>query len=39
MSGYNPFPFMPMRDGQRWDPVKGSSRITRVSVDLVEEDT
>jgi carotenoid cleavage dioxygenase-like enzyme len=34
MSAYNPFPFMPMRDGQRWDPVKGSSRITRLSVDL-----
>ena len=23
MSAYNPFPFMPMRDGSRWDPVKG----------------
>jgi len=34
MSAYNPFPFMPMRDGQKWDPVKGSSRITRVSVDV-----
>ena len=34
MSAYNPFPFMPMRDGSRWDPVKGSSRITRLSVDL-----
>lgn len=33
MSAYNPFPFMPMRDGSRWDPVKGSSRITRLSVD------
>jgi carotenoid cleavage dioxygenase len=34
MSGYNPFPFMPMRDGSKWDPVRGSSRITRLSVDL-----
>jgi carotenoid cleavage dioxygenase len=34
MSGYNPFPFMPMRDGSRWDPVRGASRITRLSVDL-----
>jgi carotenoid cleavage dioxygenase-like enzyme len=34
MSAYNPFPFMPMRDGSKWDPVKGSSRITRLSVDL-----
>jgi carotenoid cleavage dioxygenase-like enzyme len=34
MSAYNPFPFMPMRDGSRWDPVKGASRITRLSVDL-----
>ena len=34
MSAYNPFPFMPMRDGSRWDPIKGASRITRLSVDL-----
>jgi carotenoid cleavage dioxygenase len=34
MSGYNPFPFMPMRDGSQWDPVRGASRITRLSVDL-----
>jgi carotenoid cleavage dioxygenase-like enzyme len=34
MSAYNPFPFMPMRDGSKWDPVKGSSRITRLSADL-----
>jgi carotenoid cleavage dioxygenase len=34
MSQYNPFPFMPMRDGSRWDPVKGSSQITRLSADL-----
>ena len=34
MSAYNPFPFMPMRDGSRWDPVKGASRMTRLSVDL-----
>jgi carotenoid cleavage dioxygenase len=34
MSQYNPFPFMPMRDGSRWDPLKGASRITRLSADL-----
>ncbi len=34
MSQYNPFPFMPMRDGSRWDPVKGASQITRLSADL-----
>jgi carotenoid cleavage dioxygenase-like enzyme len=34
MSMSNPFPFMPMRDGVRWDPVAGSSHITRLSVDL-----
>jgi carotenoid cleavage dioxygenase len=34
MSESNPFPFMPMKDGSRWDPVKGSSYITRLSVDL-----
>jgi carotenoid cleavage dioxygenase len=34
MSAYNPFPFMPMRDGSRWDPVRGASRMTRLSVDL-----
>src|SRR5690606_13524897 len=34
MSMSNPFPFMPMRDGSRWDPVAGSSHITRLSVDL-----
>lgn len=33
MSLFNPFPFMPFRDGQTWNPVKGSSRITRLSVD------
>jgi carotenoid cleavage dioxygenase-like enzyme len=30
----NPFPFMPMRDGSRWDPVKGASHITRLSADI-----
>jgi carotenoid cleavage dioxygenase len=25
---------MPMRDGSKWDPIKGSSHITRLSVDL-----
>jgi carotenoid cleavage dioxygenase len=34
MSMSNPFPFMPMRDGSRWDPVAGRSHITRLSVDL-----
>lgn len=34
MSAFNPFPFMPFRDGQKWNPVQGSSRITRLSVDL-----
>lgn len=34
MSMSNPFPFMPMRDGARWDPIAGSSHITRLSVDL-----
>ena len=38
MSLSNPFPFMPMRDGSRWDPVRGASHITRLSVDLVAED-
>jgi carotenoid cleavage dioxygenase len=37
MSAYNPFPFMPMRDGVRWDPVKGASHITRLSVDLSDK--
>jgi carotenoid cleavage dioxygenase len=34
MSLSNPFPFMPMRDGARWDPVRGASRITRLSADV-----
>jgi len=34
MSQGLPFPFMPIRDGSRWDPVTGSSHITRLSVDL-----
>jgi carotenoid cleavage dioxygenase len=33
----NPFPFMPMHDGSRWDPVKGGSIITRLSVDLSQK--
>ena len=36
MSMSNPFPFMPMRDGSRWNPAEGSSHITRMSVDLTE---
>jgi len=34
MSQFNPFPFMPFRDGQSWEPVRGASHITRLSVDL-----
>lgn len=34
MSEFNPFPFMPFRDGTQWDPVRGASHITRLSVDL-----
>ena len=34
MSMSNPFPFMPHADGSRWDPVSGSSHITRLSADL-----
>jgi carotenoid cleavage dioxygenase-like enzyme len=34
MSMSNPFPFMPMRDGARWDPVRGASRITRLTADV-----
>ena len=34
MSMSNPFPFIPMRDGSSWNPVAGSSHITRLSVDL-----
>ncbi len=33
----NPFPFMPMHDGSRWDPVKGGSIITRLSANLTEK--
>jgi carotenoid cleavage dioxygenase-like enzyme len=34
MSESNPFPFMPMHDGSRWDPVRGTSYITRLSAEL-----
>jgi len=34
MSMSNPFPFMPMHDGSRWDPIAGSSHMTRLTVDL-----
>ena len=34
MSESNPFPFMPMKDGSRWDPVKGASFITRLSANM-----
>jgi len=36
MSMSNPFPFMPMHDGARWDPVAGTSHITRLTVDLAK---
>src|SRR5690606_15499283 len=34
MSESNPFPFMPMLDGSRWDPTKGTSYITRLSANM-----
>jgi hypothetical protein len=34
MSMSNPFPFVPMRDGSQWNPIAGSSHITRLSADL-----
>lgn len=34
MSESNPFPFMPMHDGSRWDPARGTSYITRLSAEL-----
>jgi carotenoid cleavage dioxygenase len=34
MSESNPFPFMPMKDGTPWDPIKGTSYITRLSANL-----
>jgi carotenoid cleavage dioxygenase-like enzyme len=34
MSLSNPFPFMPMQRGAQWDPVRGTSHITRLSADL-----
>ena len=37
MSLSNPFPFMPMRDGSRWDPVRGASHITRLSADVSQK--
>jgi carotenoid cleavage dioxygenase len=37
MSLFNPFPFMPFRDGTRWNPVQGASRITRLSVDTAKK--
>jgi carotenoid cleavage dioxygenase-like enzyme len=37
MSQSNPFPFMPMHGGGRWDPQKGSSQITRLSANLSKE--
>lgn len=38
MSLINPFPFMPMRDGSVWDPIAGSSHITRLTVDLAQRE-
>jgi carotenoid cleavage dioxygenase len=37
MSLSNPFPFMPMRDGSKWDPVRGASHITRLSADVSQK--
>jgi carotenoid cleavage dioxygenase-like enzyme len=37
MSMSNPFPFFPMRAGSKWDPISGSSHITRLSVDLAKK--
>jgi carotenoid cleavage dioxygenase-like enzyme len=37
MSQSNPFPFMPMHGGGAWDPVRGSSQITRLSAALSKE--
>ncbi|HTV77233.1 MAG TPA: carotenoid oxygenase family protein [Steroidobacteraceae bacterium] len=37
MSAFNPFPFMPFRDGTKWDPVRGASHITRLSVNLADK--
>lgn len=34
MSEANPFPFMPNKDGSPWNPVTGTSYITRLSADL-----
>lgn len=34
MSESNPFPFMPMQNGAPWDPMKGTSHITRLSANL-----
>jgi carotenoid cleavage dioxygenase-like enzyme len=34
MSESNPFPFMPMQGGMSWDPVRGTSYMTRLSVNL-----
>jgi carotenoid cleavage dioxygenase-like enzyme len=34
MSMSNPFPFMPMRGGEPWNPIAGSSHITRLSANV-----
>ncbi len=34
MSESNAFPFMPMRDGVRWDPIRAACRIVRLTADL-----
>lgn len=34
MSESNPFPFFPNKDGSPWDPVRGTSYMTRLSVNL-----
>jgi carotenoid cleavage dioxygenase-like enzyme len=34
MSESNPFPFMPMQGGKQWDPIRGTSYMTRLSVNM-----
>jgi len=34
MSESNPFPFMPSKDGSPWNPMTGTSHITRLSANL-----
>ena len=34
MSESNPFPFMPMQEGKSWDPIRGTSYMTRLSANM-----